>query len=147
MLWVCYCTSVLCGVGIVWLYHRQTPSSFPSSPPACLCQFFVLLFNYIAFQTSSMCPVPLTSLWTLGIALQLNATVAFSNRDLPAASSSPLYLVPLSSSPLNCLTAAFIWYIYANRPSVTKCWLNGSFHHSRLADPLSAGGSEVTVSD
>lgn len=36
--------------------------------------------------------------------------------------------------------------IHANRPSVTKCWLNGAYH-SRLADPLSASVSKVTVSD
>lgn len=62
--------SALCGVGIMWLYHRQTPFSFPASPAPCLCPLFIPLLNYIAFQTSSMCPVLLTSLWTPGIALQ-----------------------------------------------------------------------------
>lgn len=85
--------SVLCGVSIMWLHHRQKPSSFPSSPPPCLYPVFVLLFNYIVFQTSSMCPILLTSHWTLGIALQLNTTVVFSNSDLPAALSPPFYLV------------------------------------------------------
>ena len=91
-----------------------------------------------------MCCVLLTSLWTSRIALQLNVSVTFSVRHMPAASSSPLCLVV--SLLLNCLTGAFILCIYANRLSVTKCGLNGSCHHLKLADPLSPIVSEVTIS-
>lgn len=112
--------NALCRVGIVWLYHRQTPSSFPSSPPHGVFPLFVLLFCYIDFQMSLMCPLLLTSLRTPGIAFQLGAAVAFSNRDFQSA-----FILSL-----NCLTAAFIWYIYQNHLSVTKCCFNVSFHRS-----------------
>lgn len=88
---------------------RRHLLSHPSS-------LFVLFFNYIAFQTSSVCCIPVTLPWTSGIALQLNATVTFSKRDLPAAISSALYLVFYAAR-----LEAFLYDAFMQNASV---WLN-----------------------